>query len=310
MSEEGFDLLGLGAVAVDEMIYVEHYPAADAKVAVQRRERHCGGLAATALVAAARLGARCAYAGVLGTDEPSQFASGRLVQEGVDLSQARRCAEARIVQSFIVVDQASGSRALFFDRNGVIGADPQWPPEGFIRRARVLLVDHLGVEGMIRAARITRAAGRPVVADLEEDTAPGFAELLDLADHLVLSQRFAERITGTDTPAEAARRLWHDRRAAAVVTCGRQGCWVVSRETGLAPCHYPAFAVQEVDTNGCGDVFHGAYAVALGWGMELEERIRLAAAAAALKATRRGGQEGAPALEAVQAFLRRAGKGL
>src|SRR5206468_4095602 len=68
------DILGLGAVAVDDFIYLEAYPAPDAKARVLRRERNCGGLTAIALVAAARLGARCAYAGVLGRDESSGFA--------------------------------------------------------------------------------------------------------------------------------------------------------------------------------------------------------------------------------------------
>ena len=54
------DVLGLGYTAVDELLYLDSYPAADTKSPVRRRERHCGGLAATALVAAARLGCRCA----------------------------------------------------------------------------------------------------------------------------------------------------------------------------------------------------------------------------------------------------------
>jgi sugar/nucleoside kinase (ribokinase family) len=62
--------------------------------------------------------------------------------------------------------------------------------------------------------------------------------------------------------------------------------------------------VAAVDTTGCGDVFHGAYAAALVRGMGVEERVRFAAAAAALKATRRGGQAGAPTLEEVETFLR------
>jgi sulfofructose kinase len=61
--------------------------------------------------------------------------------------------------------------------------------------------------------------------------------------------------------------------------------------------------VRAVDTTGCGDVFHGAYAAALARGDELGQRIRFAAAAAALKATRPGGQAGIPTRAAVGAFL-------
>jgi hypothetical protein len=53
-----FDILGVGCVAVDDLVYVEDYPAADSKTQIIERERQCGGLTATALVAAARLRAR------------------------------------------------------------------------------------------------------------------------------------------------------------------------------------------------------------------------------------------------------------
>ena len=74
MPAKRFDVLGLGAVAVDDLIYVEAYPPPDAKAQVIGRQRRCGGLTSIALVTAARLGARCAYAGALGNDELSEFA--------------------------------------------------------------------------------------------------------------------------------------------------------------------------------------------------------------------------------------------
>ena len=67
--------------------------------------------------------------------------------------------------------------------------------------------------------------------------------------------------------------------------------------------HYPAFKVKAIDTTGCGDVFHGAYAVALARGQDLTERIRFASATAALKATRHGGQAGIPTRRQVEKFL-------
>jgi len=69
------------------------------------------------------------------------------------------------------------------------------------------------------------------------------------------------------------------------------------------PDYQPAYRVQVMDTTGCGDVFHGAYASALVRGLELPERIRFASAAAALKATQPGGQAGIPSRAAVEEFL-------
>jgi sulfofructose kinase len=296
-----FDVLGLGCVAVDDLIYVESFPAPDAKTPVLRAERQCGGLTATALVAAARLGSRCAYAGVLGSDSLSEFALEQLAREGIDLRHLRRLSAARPVHSFIVVDEASQTRNIFFDVAGAVGADPDWPEAGVIRSARVLFVDSFGLQGMLRATQTAREAGIPIVGDFERGAGAGFTELLGAVDHLILSQSFAQELSGASTPAEAVRGLWSKGRQVAVVTCGAEGCWYLDRD-GEAR-HQPAFKVKAVDTTGCGDVFHGAYAATLARGLSLPERVRFASAAAALKTTRRGGQAGIPTLEVVQKFL-------
>ncbi|HVM49027.1 MAG TPA: PfkB family carbohydrate kinase [Candidatus Acidoferrum sp.] len=295
------DVLGLGAVAVDDLIYVDVYPGPDAKARVLRQERHCGGLAGTALVAAARLGARCAYAGLMGTDELSAFALACLEREGIDVSAVERRQLAGPGHSHIVVGQQHGTRNIFSYEPRLCGASPR-TPAALIRCCRVLLVDHLGVPGMIRAARIARRAGIAVVSDVESDRHPETRQLLDLVDHLIVSQEFAARLTGAASAQEAVRKLMRPDREVAAVTCGAKGCWFLARGWS-APRRQPAFRVEVMDTTGCGDVFHGAYAFGLVKGMPVEERMRLASATAALKATRPGGQAGIPSLSRVRRFL-------
>lgn len=297
-----FDILGLGCVSIDDLLFVAEYPPADSKTQVRRHERHCGGLTATALVAAARLGSHCALATTLGDDELSRFVLGRLSQEGVDTSQVRRQAAARPIHAVIVVDETTKTRTIFFDLAGTTCDPIDWPEDEVIRSARVLFVDHLGVERMIRAGRVARAAGVPVVADLESDEHPRFLELLALVEHLILSRDFAAKLTGQSEPGAAVEQLWSPERQAVVVTGGSQGCWYRGEGSPWVR-HQPAFRVEVVDTTGCGDVFHGAYASALAEGLDLPARVRLAAATAALKATQPGGQAGIPTRETVAAFL-------
>ncbi len=298
-----YDILGLGCVAVDDLLYADAYPVADAKVQIRRRERQCGGVTATALVAAARLGSRCAYGGVLGEDELSLAVVENFHKEGVDLTHLRRRKGARPIHAIVIVDESRRSRTIFYDLEGASGALPDWPPAEVIRAARVLFVDHFGVEGMLRAAGIARAAGIPVVADFETDEGPGFAELLAQVDHLIVSREFAERHTEASSPSNAVDRLWNADRKAVMVTCGSEGCWWRAEPGPDEVRHQPAFSVDVVDTTGCGDVFHGAYASALARGLAMEDRVRIATAAAALKATRRGGQAGLPTRFAVEALL-------
>jgi sulfofructose kinase len=297
---ESFDVLGLGVAAVDDVIYVPSYPAAETKVRVTRSVRRCGGLTAAALVAAARVGARCAYAACLGMDELSEHIASHFSSEGINLQHAPRLPEARVVHSIIIVGQDTGSRNIFFETGGLMGAHDTLPPEEVIRAAKVLFIDHYGMRGNLRAARIARAAGVPIVADFENETVPLFKEVLNLVDHVILSEGFALRLTRTATPAEAALALWRPGRAAVIVTSGPAGCWSVSAEHDAGAQHHPAFAVEAADSTGCGDIFHGAYATRLARGDDLQQRVRFASAAAALKAR----DAETPSLAAVERFLR------
>jgi sugar/nucleoside kinase (ribokinase family) len=241
---------------------------------------------------------------VLGDNELSEAVVSALSEEGIDLSWLRRQAGVRPIHAVVIVERTRPSRTIFYNLEGACGALTDWPAADVIRAARVLLVDHFGVEGMLRATRIARDAGIPVVADFESDEGPGFHALLGLVDHLIVSEDFARRLTGEPSPAGNVDRLWSAIRETVVVTCGSEGCWWRAKSDAGHVQHQPAFAVKAVDTTGCGDVFHGAYASALARGLEAEERIRLASAAAAVHAARRGGQVGIPSLSAVESFAR------
>ncbi len=297
------DVLGLGAVAVDDLIYLEEYPQPDSKVRVVRRERHAGGLTGTALVAASRMGRRCAYGGALGDDELSRFILDGLAAEGVDTGAVVRRRDARPFHSTILVDLKDLTRTILSDASGVVSADPSGPTEAFVRSAKVLFVDHVGLVGMVRAARIARGAAVPVVADFERRLEAPFDELLALVDHLVVPLEFARTITGAPDAVAAVLGLWNDGRSAVVVTGGTAGSWYASRELPGRVFHQPAFRVETMDTNGCGDVFHGCYAALLCDGVPVEHRVRFASAVAAMKATRRGGQQGIPSKAEADLFL-------
>jgi sulfofructose kinase len=297
-----FDILGIGCVSVDDLLYVPgSYPAADTKTQVLDWDRQCGGLTGTALVAAARLGARCAFAGLLGFDDLSRIVESNFLREGIDISHAPRAKDAPVPYAVIIVATETRTRNIFYRIDGRIGAADFLPEESVIRSARILFLDQFGMTGCLRAATIARAAGIPIVADFEDSSHPEFPQLLRLVDHVVLPENIAQQITGETLPEAAARAVWHDDCQAVVVTCGIAGSWFLGRDGVIR--HQPAFKVNAIDTTGCGDVFHGAYAAALVQGAPLEECVRLATAAAGLKATQPGGQRGIPTRSQVDQFL-------
>lgn len=290
-----FAVVGGGAAAVDELVFVDG-SIGDGKGRVLRRERRFGGNIATALAAAAREGVGCAFLGHLPDDTVAPDLLAHLRDEGVDLSLARTSAGTRPIRSTILVG-TDGDRFIAFDDDTAVGL-PDDLDLDLVREARVLLLDAYNPAEGLRAAAAARAAGVAVVADLENVDAPRLEELAALADHLVVPQGLAVALTGAGTPAEAVDLLWRADRAAVVVTGGAEGCWYRSSEQPAEVRHQPAPRVAVVDTTGCGDVFHGVYAAALAQGAPVERCVSAATAAAAECATHPGGFPSRPDTDA------------
>ena len=296
-----WDVLGFGAVSVDDLLYVDHYPPPDSKTAVQQMRRDSGGLTGTALVAAARLGARAAYCGVMGKDDLSQFAIAQLEREGVDCSAVLYRDGAGPIHSIIVVDKLTAGRNIFFSMARVVPRRAEEMTDELISACRILFVDHKDPPGGLRAIEVAHRHGIAVVGDIEDETIPGVMDMIDQIDHLIIGVGLASRLTGRREPADMARDLWRVRRACCVVTAGDRGCWYTSGSDDVQ--HFPALKVEVIDTTGCGDVFHGAYAASIAAGEPIDTAIRVATVAAGLKAAQPGGRTGIPNREMVDRWL-------
>ena len=90
-----WDVLGVGVVAVDDLYFVDQHPQPDTKQRIAGKRRQGGGNAATAMVAAARLGTIAAFCAILGDDDLSGYTLAELEREGVDCSPIVRRAWRR-----------------------------------------------------------------------------------------------------------------------------------------------------------------------------------------------------------------------
>lgn len=290
MSVPSFDVVGGGAAAVDDILFVAGH-ITDGKAQVVRRERRFGGNVSTTLVAAARSAATAAFIGHLPGVASDAGLLDHLRAEGVVLEYARVSAETRAIHSTILVG-TEGERFIAFDDMTSVGL-PDDLNLDLVTRARVLVLDAYGIAGAIRAARAARAARVAVVVDIERALDPRTGEMLGLADHLVLPLDFALNWTGARTAAQAVTALWRADRSAVVVTGGADGCWYRSADHGGAGSdlvsHRPAVPVRAKDTTGCGDVFHGVYAANLAAGASVADCIAAATVAGAECATHVGG---------------------
>jgi sulfofructose kinase len=302
MIEKQWDILGVGSAAVDDLLFLERFPVADEKIPVQHKQRRCGGQTATALVAAARQGAKTAFCSTFGEDDLSAVLHNALEQEGVDCSLAIHDPRCLSIHSIILVEPASASRTILYHSAGFREPAAEDIVPEWIQQSRVVFIDQNVPISGLQAAKLARQYNVPVAADLEFKHARHTDEILELIDHLIVGIDFARQTTGKTDIRDMLRALARPGQEACVITCGEKGCWYAVR--GGEPVYFPAFRVRPVDTTGCGDVFHGVYAARIARGETVPHAVEAASAAAALKAAHPGGWAGIPDLRAVENLLK------
>jgi sugar/nucleoside kinase (ribokinase family) len=208
------------------------------------------------------------------------------------------------IHSVIIADDTAGTRNIFFDGRRVAGPPMAAITAELVGSADILMVDHAIAGQALAACRIARQLRVVTVADIEGEPTPGKDELMAVVDHLIVPASFAAAATGASPPHEMAHILSRmHRRQCTAVTCGREGCFYVMADGAAG--HQPAFQVPAVDTTGCGDVFHGAYAWALSRGLGIDRCVLAAAAAAAEFAARPAGWANLPSPADVARIIKR-----
>jgi sulfofructose kinase len=300
-----YDVLAIGVAAIDDLLYVSSYPPSNVKVSVMARERHGGGPACTAVATVGLLEGRSAFCARLGDDDLSSYIEHLLQQCNVDTTHIIRDFEAAPYHSSIVVD-LHGNRNVFYDASMFRPVTADSLADSLILSSELVLLDHVAGTAATEIAKKTRNLGVPILGDIEGRSEPAL-RLADFVDHLIVPIDFARWASNSVDPMDACAYLAQTRRASTVVTTGPEGCYYTSG-TDNSITHFPAFKVETFDTNGCGDAFHGAFALAVARSFSLDHAITFASAAAAVKAsggsdTKRG-WNALPTLENVILLLR------
>jgi len=291
----------VGHAALDRVFSVDSWPAGSGKIAAHRFEESGGGMAANAAAAIARLGGEAVFWGPTGDDAIASTIHAQLAADGVDTDYLRRFQGCTSSHSAVLVDRR-GERLVVGFRGNALQAPADWLPLGQVGSAAALLADVRWPDGAQRALRAARNAGIPAILDAEIAASDILESLARAADHVVFSQRGLDAYAGDDGVGGLRRVLGYGARVAAV-TQGEAGVLWIDSAAPRELLRCPAFAVDTVDTLAAGDVFHGAYALALAQGLCIGDAMRFAAAAAAIKCSRQGGRRGAPSCQEVEALL-------
>lgn len=293
------DLVGVGLNATDTLIALANFPERGSKVEYRSANVLPGGQVATTVVACQHWGMSTRYVGIVGEDAAAVLHREAFARAGVETHLIAVPGGAS-PQSLILVD-GGGERTVMCRRDDRVALKPAHLDRELIVNARALHVDGYDTEAATVAAAWARAAGIPVIADLDE-LYPRVDELLENVDYLIVSRDIPGRLMKEPDLEIALRQM--QRRYGCRLTAATLGHDGVAAWDGRQLHHISAYRVPVVDTTGAGDIFHAGFIYGLLQNWPLERQLDFACAAAAMNCMATGARGGIRPTETIEEFMR------
>jgi sulfofructose kinase len=294
-------ILCIGMPVRDLTFRVRGVPGRGSKENATHFDEICGGNALNAAIGIVRLGGRASVCGPMGDarETSSRFIFDKLAHEGIETKHVVRMPGLVTPISAVMVDP-SGERTIVTFRDPELWKVHLPPTETLLHDCAAILTESRCAEFCTDLCAEAVRRGIPVIVDV--DRAMSLREgLLNASSHLVFSSEPLQETADVTDDGAALKKIAKLTRSFLAGTRGPKGTIWLDEQGQLQET--PAFHVHTVDTLGAGDVFHGAFALAVTEKQELREALRFASAAAALKCTRFGGAFAAPQRAEVSALL-------
>ena len=294
-------ILCIGMPVRDLTFRVSGVPARGSKENATHFDEICGGNALNAAIGIVRLGGRASVCGPMGDarEASSRFIFEKLAHEGIETKHLIHMPGLVTPISSVMVDP-SGERTIVTFRDPELWKVRLPSNQALLQDCAAILTESRCAEFCTDLCAEARRRGIPVIVDV--DRAMSLREgLLTASSHLVFSNEPLQETAGIADDGEALKKIAKLTPSFLAGTRGPKGTIWLDEQGDLQET--PAFPVHTVDTLGAGDVFHGAFALAITEGQQLRQALRFASAAAALKCTRHGGAFAAPQRVEVEQLL-------
>ena len=297
----------LGGINVDLVAMTDRFPQAGETVVGDRFLTYPGGKGANQAVASARMGARTAMVGRVGSDNFGEQLKESLTANGIDVSGIAVTPDTTTGIALIEIDASAQNRIVqILGANATCGETEADQVRQALNDASTLLLQlEVSVELSLQVAHEAFSNGKTVIFD------PGPvrdfpSQFYSCCSIITPNETEAEALVGFPvvdraSAVQAAGHLLSLGIGVAVIKLGAQGVYYATAEGGD---YLPPFPVEAVDSVAAGDAFNGALAVSLSEGRDLADSVRVAAAAGALAVTKSGAQDSMPFRYEVEQFLR------
>lgn len=297
-------IVGIGANVFDTLYNIPSYPKEDTKMRAVASKTAGGGPVATGLVASRKLGEDAAYIGVLSDDNGGKFLKEDFEKYGVKTDLIEIRSGYRSFASVLWLCADTATRTCVFDKGDLPPLVLNDAQKKAIIEAEILMVDGNEMEAALEGARLARENGTKVLYDCG-GLYEGVEKLLALTDIMIPSEEFALGHTGCESAEDAAKKLYEKYHPEIIViTQGKKGGIIYD---GCKIECYPIYPANVVDSNGSGDVFHGAFAAAVVKGYDYKKCCHFSSAVSAIKCMGVGARESVPDFETAKKYLKENG---
>ena len=283
----------VGSTNVDLIARVSHLPEPGETIGDAEYCLSYGGKGANQAIAAARSGGHVSFISCLGDDAYADTLITSFVDSGIDVDYIQKC-----VRHSTGIAVAPGANNLLRGER----MDTILP---VIKEADALVLQlEIPYESVISLIEYAHTVDTKIILNpAPAKQIPSY--ILEKVDILILNETEAMLIAGQSLdfsePIGIARSLLRRVGQVVILTLGAKGSVIVSDEMEK---QIPSYVVNTVDTTGAGDTFCGAFVAQWVEGVDLQDCVQFATAAAALSVTRIGAQVSIPYQKEVIEFMR------
>lgn len=297
-------LTALGSLHIDLITRTDRIPRLGETVWGGKFTMSPGGKGMNQAVAASRLGSEVGFVGSIGDDYFGSILKDRLRKEGIVTTHLKISSSPTGTANIMVDSDGNNIIAVAPGADKSLTLDDLEEIDELLERSTVFLAqlempDEIVVKGLEKASE----AGVKTVLNLApaRKLPQGALRMVDI---LILNELEVKDLAGSDSVEEAAGKVVGLGPRAVVVTLGKEGSMLVSKDEVKK---VPGIEVEVVDTTGAGDAFCGGLAAALDRGESLERAIETGNMAGAISTTKLGAQEALPTRAEIEKWKEKLG---
>ena len=257
-----------------------------------------GGPASNAASVLVKYGDNIHFYGQIGDDIEGKFVLHEIASEGTDIERINVVPGRITPASLITINTTTGSRTIISIRPPEDFKDPRIQRINFEEGYDFILTD--GKYATDTKILIDKNPDAISIIDAGR-TNPEVVELCSHIDYIICSEEFANGVTGMtidfdyNNTCKVYRSLQerYPNAKGIVITIGERG-YICERDgqVEIFPAHNSG--LPAIDTNGAGDIFHGAFTHAIMNGNDFYKSLEFANVTASLSTTKRGGRKSIP----------------